>query len=222
MSEFDYEPKTGLPDKLPDGETLLWQGAPDWLSLARRALHGHLALIYIGLVALWGSFSAYTDGLELAGALAASLRIMLAGAAGLALLSLVARLIAKTTTYSITNQRIVLRIGVALPLTITIPLRLVQAADLKVYADGTGDIPIATTGPVRLGFVPLWPHVRAWRLKKPEPVLRCIPDAAKVAERLAITLAAAHGVAPKSIAEERRGAEPGAVYGESGQFTAMA
>jgi hypothetical protein len=36
MNEYENEPVRGLPETLPPGETLLWQGEPDWLSMARR------------------------------------------------------------------------------------------------------------------------------------------------------------------------------------------
>ena len=38
MSEFDTEPVPGLPEQLPEGERLRWQGAPKWAALAVRAL----------------------------------------------------------------------------------------------------------------------------------------------------------------------------------------
>jgi hypothetical protein len=30
MMEYDAEPIRGLPGRLPDGEHIIWQGAPDW------------------------------------------------------------------------------------------------------------------------------------------------------------------------------------------------
>ena len=39
IKEHDYEPVWGLPEKLPEGEVILWQGKPDQRAFARRALH---------------------------------------------------------------------------------------------------------------------------------------------------------------------------------------
>ncbi|MEM1317847.1 MAG: hypothetical protein AAGF29_06255, partial [Pseudomonadota bacterium] len=39
----------------------------------------------------------------------------------------------------------------------------------------------------------LWPHVRAWKLARPQPLLRAIGDVDTVAEKLASGLRAAHG-----------------------------
>jgi len=35
LGEYEYEPVPGLPQRLPQGERILWQGAPDWQTLAR-------------------------------------------------------------------------------------------------------------------------------------------------------------------------------------------
>ena len=51
MSEYEIEPIPGLPGRLPPGETILWQGAPDWRVLARTALpHALVAAISLLLV----------------------------------------------------------------------------------------------------------------------------------------------------------------------------
>ena len=52
-------------------------------------------------------------------------------------------------------------------------------------SDGSGDIPLALTPGNRIAWMLLWPHVRPWRMLKPEPTLRAIPDAADVAAILA-------------------------------------
>ena len=38
LHEHEFEAAPGLPEKLPQGERILWQGAPDALALARAAL----------------------------------------------------------------------------------------------------------------------------------------------------------------------------------------
>ena len=50
---FDFEPVRGLPALLPAGEKLLWQGSPDWRSLAVRAYHVRKIAIYFLLLVLW-------------------------------------------------------------------------------------------------------------------------------------------------------------------------
>ena len=41
-----------------------------------------------------------------------------------------------------------------------------------------------TLGDTRLSYLMCWPHVRPWHMAKTQPALRCIPDAARVAQIL--------------------------------------
>lgn len=199
MSEYDSEPVRGLPELLPAGETLLWQGSPDWVALARRAFHATAAAAYIGGFAIYTLISRMQHGAALTEAARPAINVLIAGLIGIALLALLAWLNARSTVYTITDRRTVMRFGVALPMAINIPHSLIGSADLKEHGDGTGDLVLSTAGPTRLGYVPLWPHVRPWRINKPQPMLRCIPDAAAVGEILAGALAASHGTTAKRI-----------------------
>ena len=53
MMEHDYEPVPGLPERLPEGETILWQGAPMAQSFARYAFHIRAVAAYFALLAVW-------------------------------------------------------------------------------------------------------------------------------------------------------------------------
>ena len=58
--EHDFEAVRGLPEPLPPGETLLWQGAPDWRVLARHGFHLRQLVGYFGVIlalrfaTMWG------------------------------------------------------------------------------------------------------------------------------------------------------------------------
>ena len=74
MTEYDNEPIRGLPGLLPAGETILWQGAPDWRALARTAFRTRLVAGYFGMLAAWALASALLTrggylGLEMTAAL---------------------------------------------------------------------------------------------------------------------------------------------------------
>ena len=84
-----------------------------------------------------------------------------------------------------------MRVGVALPVVVNLPFDLVAAAALRLNHDGTGDIPLTLTGAQRLAYAVLWPHVRPGRVRQPEPMLRAVPDAARVADLLSEALGAA-------------------------------
>ena len=35
-AEHEFEAALGLPEPLPAGETILWQGAPNWIAMAKH------------------------------------------------------------------------------------------------------------------------------------------------------------------------------------------
>ena len=181
MTEYDNEPIRGLPGLLPPGERILWQGAPDWRVLARTAYHTRLVAGYFAALGVWAIASAVaTDG-RLTGI---GMTIAL-GVVGVGLLHLLAWGAARSTVYTLTNHRIVLRIGIAVPKCVNLPLGMIGAVDLGARADGTGDVALAVAGPAKLGILALWPHARPGRIRTPQPMLRAIPDAQAVAALIA-------------------------------------
>ena len=44
--EHEFEAAPGLPEPLPRGERLIWQGSPDWVQLAIHAFHVRKLAIY--------------------------------------------------------------------------------------------------------------------------------------------------------------------------------
>jgi hypothetical protein len=180
--DYKVEPIRGLPEKLPPGERILWQGAPQWRQLAIDVFHVRAVAIYfVGLMAWRGSVH---------GAVAGILSVLPMALVGLGLLALLAYLSSRTTVYTITDRRLVLRIGIALPVAINLPFNVIGAAGLRVRSGGSGDIPLTLSAAERVAYSNLWPHVRPWRFKAPEPMLRSIPDAENVARILGSALRA--------------------------------
>ncbi len=183
--EHEFEPVRGLPEVLPAGEQMLWQGSPDWRTLARRAFHVRKLVVYFAVlvalrvaVVVSGPASAFS-------VLVSALWMVLLGATAVGLMALMAWLSARATVYTVTDKRVVMRIGIVLTLTFNIPFKRIAAAGLHLDADGTGDLPLTLAGDNRIAWLNLWPHARPWRLAQPEPMLRCIPQAAAVAQLLA-------------------------------------
>jgi hypothetical protein len=172
VSEFDHEPVRGLPGNLPQGETILWQGTPDWRLLARTALHTRKVAAYFALLAIWGAATGSLTGAAMTAAF---------GVVAVGMLMLFAWAMARSTVYTLTERRLVFRFGVALTKCINLPLSLVSSADLRLHDHGRGDVPLTVTGAHRLGWLRLWPHARPWKLLDPQPMLRAIPDAQHVA-----------------------------------------
>ncbi len=178
----------GMPAPLPPGETLLWQGAPCWRLLALRVLHVRKLALYFTALGAGLLFEALR--LQTAQAWSMLAGLLLLGSVAIGLLAGFAYLVHRTSRYTITDRRIVLHVGVALSMDINLPFAAVQSAALRLRRDGSGDIPIRLAGPTRMGITLLWPHVRPWRTRNVEPMLRALPDAAAVAQLLARALAA--------------------------------
>jgi hypothetical protein len=207
------EPVPGLPARLPAGEHVLWQGAPSWRSLARHGFHIRKIALYFAVVLAWDAISAAYDGV-----LGAMLEPMaqLAGLAGLTL-SIVALFcygVERTTIYTITNRRVVIRAGIALTKTINIPFVRLNAAGLRMFADGCGNILLTPLPADRLAYLVLWPHVQAWNFRHSQPMLRCVRDGARVAAILGEAFAQSSGVQSGAVnMADSKPADRSAVFG---------
>lgn len=202
MSEYDTEPVPGLPQNLPEGEILLWQGSPDPKAVAHQVLHTKAVAVYFALLALVPLAMSVVQGTELTPALLATARLAVVGAVAIAILNTLSRAIARTTIYSMTSKRIVLRYGVAFPLSLNIPFKEISAIDCKSYADGTADVALSVTGPLRMSYLHLWPHCRAWRLENAQPTLRVLRGGVETAKAIASNMMAA-GVMGTQIRQQK-------------------
>jgi hypothetical protein len=191
VSEEQQRAVRGLPGPLPAGERLLWQGSPDLAALARRTFHGRSIALYFAVLLAWVAASRLRDGATAGEAALGVLWFTPLAVAGLGLVVLLAWLTARTTVYTVTDRRVVLSYGIAFPMSLNLPFARVAAASARTFADGTADIPLAMAGDDRVAYLMLWPHARPWRVSRPEPALRAVPDGARVAGVLARALAAA-------------------------------
>ena len=183
-AEHEFEAALGLPEPLPAGETILWQGVPSWTAMAKHVFRLQWLAVYFAVIVVLQVFSvADSEGGIVAGWSSVALAVFLA-LIGLLLIGLMAYWSATTTMYTLTNRRIVMRVGIVLTVTFNLPYKSLKSADLKLYKDGTGDIPMQIGTEDKIAFFHLWPHVRPWRLANPEPMMRCIPDAKQVATLL--------------------------------------
>jgi hypothetical protein len=213
FTEHDWEPVPGLPGQLPDGESILWQGRPGWRGLAQRAMHLRMLVIYFALLSAWRGAALIHDGAAWEEAAVAAAWIVLLGAIPVGILGAYAWFSARETIYTITTRRVVVRTGVALPMTVNVPFALIRSAAVAVQPDGTGDIAIEMTPPHRVSWVALWPHTRSWRITKPQPMLRAVTEPQAVAQILgrALSAAAAMPVRPTSTTtSDRPASQPAA------------
>ncbi len=191
--EHDHEPQRGLPDVLPADERLLWQGSPDWRVLARRAFHLRKLVVYFAAILVLRAGFAFEDGAPLADTLKSVGWLALLALLALGGIALMAWLSARNTVYTVTDKRVVMRIGIVLTVTFNLPYTRIDGAALHLHAGGTGDLPLALKQGDRIAWLHLWPHARPWRVARPEPMLRCVPDAARVGQLLSKAWAQAGG-----------------------------
>lgn len=206
---FDAPP--GLPGPLPADEHILWQGSPCAFGIAFRALHLRLVGLWFLGLALWAAVPVLAGGSPAEAAVLAGPTLAI-GAGAVALLALLGWLSARTTTYTITNRRVVMRVGIALPMTLNLPFGRIESAGCARYADGSGDLPLRLRSGNRVAYLHLWPHARPWHVTRPEPMLRAIADADAVAAILARALSAAldadEEAAPPVVIARQRAPRP--------------
>jgi hypothetical protein len=189
--EHDFEPEHGLPEPLPAGERLLWQGSPDWRTLAVRSFHLRKLVLYFGVILVARAITVVAQGGSLLDGAVAAVWLTPAVALALALVTLLAWLTGRTTVYTITDKRVVMRIGIVLSLTFNLPFNKITGAGLRGHGDGTSSIPITLEPAEKIAYVHLWPHARPWRVARPEPMLCAVPNAAQVAQTLSRAWSAA-------------------------------
>jgi len=185
MSEHDFEPVRGLPGVLPEGETILWQGEPRWFDLATEAFHIRAVTGYFAAMLAWRTADAVIHGQAASTAIVSALSVTPIAAAAVGLLAGLAWLNSKTTVYTITNKRVVMRFGAAVPKAINIPFGIIETAALKASPNGAGDLALTLKSPNRLALLHIWPHARPWRMAAPQPTLRALPNASAAALVLA-------------------------------------
>ena len=179
--DFNFEPIRGLPEALPEGEHILWQGQPNALRLAKDAWKLNWVLGYFAALAVWrvGISSTIVPFNE---ALGHGVPFLLAGLVTAAILILMAFVQARSTVYTLTNKRVAMRIGAALTMTLNLPYVCISNATAHVRKSGLGTIAFEVSGGTRISYMMTWPHTRPWHFASAQPALRAIPNAALVAK----------------------------------------
>ncbi|MEM1197355.1 MAG: photosynthetic complex putative assembly protein PuhB [Pseudomonadota bacterium] len=157
-------------------EEVLWRGKPEFLRLAASAFHTTSVAIYFAILSAIAFFNS---------GLASAITVVVMGVAAVLVLTAMAFVCARNSAYIITSHRLVMLIGIAVEKRISVPLKHVHSAKLRLRGKGYGDIALELNADQRLGYLLLWPHARPLRLAHPQPLLRSVPDAQTVAETLA-------------------------------------
>ena len=152
------------------------------------AFHIRKIAVYFGLLLIWRVASGWLSGTSPSGLAESLLWILPLPLAAVGIPTLLAWLYSRTTVFTITNKRVVMRYGVALPWSLNLPFGIVKSAAVSVNRDGTADIPLVIAGTGRVSFLHLWPFARPWRINHPQPMLRSVADGRQAASILARAL----------------------------------
>lgn len=193
MNAFEIARLLDLPQPLPADETLLWMGAPTWRAVARDVFHLPALSAYFAAVLAGHGVWLAGHGATAGAAAASTIQLLPLALAALGMFACLAWMIARSSAYAITDRRVLMRIGVALSLTLNIPFRCIVSADLLVRRDGTGDLPLTLSGREHMAYLNLWPHARPWRFRRTLPMMIGVADAQRVAGILAAALRAHSG-----------------------------
>jgi len=178
----------GAPSARADEHPVLWQGRPCWRSAARRIFHIRIIASYCALMLAAAAASMFDGHTGTAQAAESTLKLLVISAIPLAGLLLLAWLTQRTTVYTITDRSLTLRFGIALHATLAIPFGAIAEFSLCLHPDHTGDLALQLKDGQRVPYQKLWPHARRWRFVRPEPMMRCVPQAAVVGALLSRAL----------------------------------
>lgn len=179
--DFKFEPIRGLPEALPEGEHILWQGSPHPVRLAWEALALPWIIAYFTVLAIWRVGVSSTE-LPFGEAIGHGVPFLVIGALACLILLGIAWIQSKATVYTLTNKRVAMRIGAALTMTLNLPYVQIENAAVDIRKGGTGTIAFLLPSDTRFSYMMTWPSVRPWFMTRTQPALRCIPNVKKVAE----------------------------------------
>ncbi len=170
--EHELEPQFGLPERLPEHERVLWQGVPSRSRIAREVFHLRAISVYFAAIIVLRFVFAYHDTGSIPQALADATWLLPVFGTALALLWGLAHGVARTTVYTITDRRVVMRVGIVLSLTFNLPFNRIRSAQVGRRGPQGGEIVLELVEGDKIAWPHLWPHVRPWHLTWPQPMLR--------------------------------------------------
>lgn len=215
------EPVKGLPAMLPEGETLLWQGHPQTLSLAIHALHIRFVPVWFAVMTAWRAAEMTSRGADGAAIAQMAGTSALTCVVALVIVWGLAWAMARASVYTLTSKRIVIRHGAAIPKYINLPFAQIAGVSLRRHGrTGSLAMTLAPTGKGAPGFLHLWPHTRPMKFARPQPMLRALAEPEAVARRIAQAMGAALPetvqLAP-AVVVPARDSQAGASVGNAGE-----
>ena len=178
------EPVHGLPERLPEGEKVLWQGRPSAMALAFNAFRlrwviGYFVVLTVFRLANLSSTSGTAD--QMTSVVTSSLGF---GIVSVLLILGLSYAMSRAAVFTITSERVVMRFGAAIRKYVNVPYSKMTGAQLKRKGLRVGDISMQLEGK-EPAYLHLWPFVRPFKYSKPQPMMRGIKEPEEVAQILA-------------------------------------
>ena len=177
--------------RLAPGEAVVWQGSPSWRSAARDVFHMRGLALYFLLLFGLDAYQAWSKHIPTAKAVHDSVPLLVISVFALTIVGTIAWFSSRTTRYIVTQRRVILHYGIAMPATLALPLTQIVGASVSLRRDHTGDVALVLKAGNHMPFLKLWPLARAWHITRPQPMLRGVPQAAVVAGLVVRALRAA-------------------------------
>ena len=156
---------------LPWGERVLWRSSPDprllteHLFRLRRVAAYSVILYALWAIRQWRSGPGHDF-------LRTSIVWLVLVLITVGFLHWLAQTTSRTSTYILTDRRLVMRVGIALEMTVSVPLSMIERVDVRQFRDRSGELVVTLAAAMRVGYGALWPHVRLRAPRHPQPVLR--------------------------------------------------
>ncbi len=191
-------------NRLAPGEDVIWSGKPTWRHVARDALHLRGVTAYFGLLFVLDAYQAWMKAIPFDQAVHDSVPLAAITCIALGILATISYLVSRSR-YTITNHRVILRYGIAMPATLSIPLSQIASTAVATNSDHTADIALELKKGNHMPYLKLWPHARPWHVTQPQPMLRSLARGDQVAVTLARVLQTAEGgrIAPAPRRKEQ-------------------
>ena len=177
--------------RLAPGEEVVWRGGASTRGVIRDVFHLRAIAGYFAALLAFDAYQAWAKSMPFARAVHDSVPLVVVAALALAILAGLAVATARTLRYTVTDRRVILHFGVALPAVLSLPFSQITACAVVVRRDHTGDIALRLKDGNRMAILKLWPLARAWHVAAPQPMLRAVPQVAVVSGLLTRALQSA-------------------------------